>query len=91
MVRIEDIPFSLPLTKKKLTAAMRDIKKRKIDDVGETNYSTQFRKGKTKAVLIYLDVFSEKIKDDIIKSKSNIWQILIIKMVIRYNLCYSRY
>lgn len=48
---------------------MRDAKKKSNNDVGDTNYTTQFQKGKVKAVLIYLDVFRKEIKDDIVKSK----------------------
>jgi len=68
VVQMEDISFSLPITKKKLTTTMRDMKKKNSYDTGETNYSTQFKGAKTKAILIYLDVFRKEIKDDIIKS-----------------------
>jgi len=67
VVQMEDILFSSPITKKKLTATIRDMKKKNSYDTGENNYSTQFKGAKTKTVLIYLDIFRKEIKDDIIK------------------------
>lgn len=69
-IRFEDVPFDLPFQKEKLTAKIRQRNKKTEKDVGENNCAFQFRNGKAKAVLIYLDVFNTRIQDNMINSES---------------------
>lgn len=86
-IRFEDIPFDLPFEKEKLTSKIRQINKRNEGDVGENNCAFQFRNGKAKALLIYLDAFNARIQDNMINSKSykfiKIWLILNRPVMLR--------
>jgi len=71
-IRFEDIPFALPFEKEKLTSKIRQINKKSEKDVGENNCAYQFRNGKAKAVLIYLDIFNTRIQDIMFNSESSL-------------------
>ena len=79
-IRFENIPFDMPFEKEKLTSKIRQINKTNERNVGENNCAFQFRNGKAKALLLYLDVFDTRIEDNMINSKSykiiKMWLIL---------------
>ena len=69
-IRFEDIPFDLPFKKEKVTSKIRQINKKTKRDIGESNCAFNFRNGKAKSVLIYLDVFNTRIQENMMNSES---------------------
>ena len=61
-IRFEDIPFYVPFQKEKLMSKIQQMNKKSERDIGENNCAFQFRNGKAKSVVIYLDAFKKVFK-----------------------------
>ena len=68
-VRFEDIPFDVPFKKEKLTSMIREMNKKAKRNVGENNRPFNFRNGKAKSILIFLDVFNTEIQENMMNSE----------------------
>ena len=68
-IRFEDIPFDVPFKKEKLTSKIREMNKKAKRNVGENNCPFNFRNGKAKAILIFLDVFNTGIQENMLNSE----------------------
>lgn len=67
-MRFEDIPFELPIKKEEITAHVKSAAKCNRD-VGESNCAVNFKNGKGKAIILYLDIFDDDTKERILTSK----------------------
>ena len=67
-VRIERIPCCLPIEKEQLAAEVRKANKNN-HEVGEVNCSVNFKSGKAKAIILYMDAFDDEIKEKLLSSK----------------------
>ena len=65
-LRLQDLPFTLPWKREEILKKIKSSQ----DKYGLTNQAVNFSKGKCKATVIYLDSFSDSIKERLIASKS---------------------
>ena len=67
-MRFEGIPFDLPIKKEEITTLVKAATKCKRD-VGECNCAINFKNGKGKAIILYLDTLNDTTKERLMKSK----------------------
>ena len=75
-IRLHYLPFKLQWKREEI---LKKIKSNQ-DKYGVTNQAVNFSKGKSKATIIYLDSFSDSIKEKLIASKCALHVALIYKL-----------
>ncbi len=56
------------MKKEELAAEVRKARKAS-HEVGECNCAINFKNGKAKAIILYMDIFDDKIKENLLSSK----------------------
>ena len=66
-LRLQDLPFKLPWKREAILQKIKDNHDKYM--YGENNKAVNFKNGKSKATIIYLDSFSAPYKEKLISSK----------------------
>lgn len=64
-LRLQNLPFTLPWKREEILQKIKYSQ----DKYGVNNQAINFKNGKNKATLIYLDSFSDTLKEKLISSK----------------------